>query len=183
MAAPLLDLRTEQFELTHAAQRHHRSDVTGSRGSPQRYDSDTWRTLERVQRRLATPNGFTPLGSEREGTTLCIISCDEARLVAAFRTVEPLATACDRVLHQARRISHDVAFDDTFFEEDRTERDHSCFVSGDLDEIDGGSFTAIVHPVGAVTSVPDYEPAWIRRAALHARQGLIVEIRLNSGID
>jgi hypothetical protein len=148
-----------------------------------RSDSGMWRSLERVQRRLATPAGFTPLGSEREGTTFCIISCNEARVVTAFHTTEPLDVACDRMLRQAARVSHNAALHDQYFSERPSRRDHACFISGDLDDIGGGSLTALVQRVGAVTSVPDYEPPWIRRAALRTGQGFIVEIRLNSGID
>jgi hypothetical protein len=113
--------------------------------------------------------------SQREGTPYCFISCDEPRLLLAFRGDVRPADACESMLDAAARVSDDAELTREDFSE--------CFVGGSLRGSDDASLTATVTAAEHIAAIPDYEPTWVRQLAERFDGELIIEVRLNSGID
>lgn len=144
----------------------------------QRYEaSKIWAQLDEAEAQLETPPGFEKLGSRREGTPYCVISCDEARILVALRSSQPLDTTCEAMLGSALTVSDDAA-------REPWDSPGQCFVAGTLNAAGDANITAIVMPVDDIARYADYDPAWVREYAEQSPKGsLLIEVRLNSGID
>lgn len=142
------------------------------------WSSNVWRDLERAEDRFGTPDGFTKVGSERAGTTFCVISCDEARITIAFTAEISEDQVCEALMPAAAPLSR-AAEKETI--------DGTCFVSGRMDgELAGtgdANLTGFVEGADEIAAVPDYEPGWISDGARRAHGGQVMTIYLNSGLD
>jgi hypothetical protein len=56
-----------------------------------------WPRLERSVSNFSVPAGFERLGRVRQGTTFCVVSCNEARITIVLRTAMPPEEACQQL--------------------------------------------------------------------------------------
>lgn len=56
-----------------------------------------WPRLEKSVSNFSVPAGFERVGRVREGTTFCVISCNEARITMVLRTPMPPQEACEQL--------------------------------------------------------------------------------------
>lgn len=149
--------------------------LAGSIVAWQRYGGGIWADLERAEARLGTPDGFEKLDSRREGTTYCVISCNEARIIIAFGTDLPTDEACLTMLDAAALLSADAAKEDV--------EGWDCFVTGRFDGEGDANITASIQPMEEIASIDEYQPDWVRVEARRAGTSRLVQVYLNSGID
>lgn len=148
--------------------------LAGGVAYQQRYSSGIWGDLEEAEARLGTTEGFEKLDSRREGTTVCLVSCNEARIIVALQTDLAPDAACAAMLAAVSALSDDAAEgNDT----------RGCAVSGRLDGMGDANVTALIRPADEIASIADYEPGWVRDEAERVAGSLFVEMYLNSGID
>ena len=62
-----------------------------------------WRRLQRAEQTFRVPPDFQRIGTVREGTTFCVISCDEARITLVLGTTLPPHEACGRLREAVER--------------------------------------------------------------------------------
>ena len=94
----------------------------------------------------------------REGTTVCVISCDEARIVTMFRTDQRIEAACTKMLTAVQAISvsarpNDVDPDDCFYGGDlEGDGDANVSVTGYVDQ-GKATFTVFLNS-GSTSGIP-----------------------------
>jgi hypothetical protein len=137
-----------------------------------------WERLVATERSLGVPVGFELMGREREGTTTCVISCNEARLRLVLRTELSVDDACDRMADALASVDRIVG------EVDRSVGNlDGCFLGIVLDGPAGAGLTANIVEADALAAIEDREPAWVVDAARAASGERIVEVLISSGID
>lgn len=133
--------------------------------------SGTWATLHRAADRLDPPAAFEEVHRRDEGTALCVVSCDVARVRILYRIMVPADEACAAFAAAIAAVASDVENDP---------------IPGD---ICGGSGTAKGADVLVgwgirrveVTAEDPYEVEWVRSEASRL-EGLVAVVVFSRGI-
>lgn len=134
-----------------------------------------WSRLEAAARLIGTPAKMEKLFEAREGTTLCFFSCDDARLIVAFRTQLSRGEACD-----SARATIDEHFATTPVD---VGSDLTCKFLARLPSVGGAARlnVAVLTP-SQLRSRIDYQP-WLDEVPDLASNESIVTVRMFAGID
>ena len=136
----------------------------------------TWTRLERAEAALGVPAGFELLDRRREGTDVCVISCDEARIRLVFRSTAPIESACARSMAAAERVSDDLGGGLT--------SETTCAAWGALDGAGEDASVGLSLGSAATVAADEYEVDWVRELGRRqAEDDLLLVVVLNSGID
>jgi hypothetical protein len=133
-----------------------------------------WRRLETAVREFRIPADFDRLGKVREGTTFCVISCDEARITLVLRTTLAPNEACGRLRTAVER------------QIGRTETPGylaGCGWEARLPDVGGDAFV-----LGGAERSDDFgenRPSWAYRAYKFSipSDGTVAWVEFSSGID
>ena len=132
-----------------------------------------WPRLEKSVSNFSVPAGFERVERVREGTTFCVISCDEARITLVLRTTMPpqeacqqLRTAVDRQIEMTKTPSY-LSW---------------CGWEARLDEV--GEHATIAGGAEASSDIMSSRPMWAWASNFEPpSDGTVAWIEFSSGID
>lgn len=135
----------------------------------------TWATLHQAADDFEPPDGFVELDRWDQGTDLCWISCDEARVVVLYRVDLDVEAACEALPTATESLGRDLP--------ERRFPLGLCSGVNDLAGLDGrGTVGWSIDQAEALTEDPFY-PYDAIRAKAGRMDGLAAVVIFNSGLD
>ncbi len=134
----------------------------------------TWPTLHRQVDRFESPPGFVEVSRKDEGTAVCIISCDEARVRILYSITGDPEDACKTLRAAVSAVTTDM--------KELVIGSDVCGGSGDMARVGGDATVGWAIRDADDAADDPYEVEWVSAEARDL-DGLVATVVFNSGID